>query len=406
MNIEITDLDLEGRGVGRADGLAVFVPGLLPGERAEITIEQRQKRFAIGASRKLLRPSPLRVAPACPIYEHCGGCSWQHIDSSQQLALKEKIWLEQLRRIGKCQPELVLPPVDGPHWHYRRRANLHWDGRQLGFRGRRSHRVVPLQQCLTLDPALNAIIPALTELCRANGRAVQSVHLAAGAHLNVAQLEVRNWLKALPRWAGWQIRQRCGRQLRSFPEKAPPLSYLLPELALEINFAPEDFTQINGAINRQLVQLVLQELQVEKGEKVLDLFCGLGNFSLPLARAGAQVLAIEGVKEMVQKGQLNAQANKLALEFRAADLGKTINWQPLDGFKKWLIDPPRAGAKELLTAMPLRPRRLVYVSCNPSTLARDAAILLAKGYRFESGRLLNMFAQTAHVESLCVFGYL
>ena len=406
MNIEITDLDLEGRGVGRVDGLAVFVPGLLPGERAEIEIEQRQKRFAIARVKQLLQPAPLRVKPPCPIYDRCGGCSWQHIAAGEQLALKEKIWLEQLRRIGKCQPERVLRPVDGPHWHYRRRANLHWDGQHLGFRGRQSHRVVPLTECLTLDPALNAIIPALTDLCSANGRAVRAVHLAAGERINVVQLTVGEWLREVPHWPGWQIRQKRGDECRQFPEGAPPLSYLIPESAVEINFAPEDFTQINGAINRQLVALVLEELQIERGEKILDLFCGLGNFSLPLARAGAQVLAIEGVREMVRKGQLNAQANKLALEFRAADLGKTINWQQLDGFKKWLIDPPRAGAKELLAAMPLRPRRLVYVSCNPSTLARDAAMLLAKGYRFESGRLLNMFAQTAHVESLCVFGYL
>ena len=406
MEIEIQDLDPDGAGVGRLDGRVVFVPGLLPGERARIRLTEEKARYARGEVLELLQAAPLRVEPPCPVYGRCGGCSWQHVASPAQMALKTEIWRQQLRRLGRVEPRELLPPVDLNSWGYRSRARLHWDGQHLGFRAAQSHTVVAIDDCLTLEPALAAQLPAIAALCRDYDGAITAVDLAAGEDINVLRLQVAAFgRRELPHWPGWQIWLQRGAEIRRVPATAPALSQS-PAPGIAIRYEPDDFTQVNRPVNRALVQLVLAELEPAPGLKILDLFCGLGNFSLPLAAAGAEVLGIEGVAAMVRRAEAEALRHGLKnVRFRRADLFKKIPWADLAGHERWLLDPPRAGAQELLRSLPprQRPERLVYVSCNPATLARDAALLVAAGYDFVSGRLLNMFAQTGHVESLAVF---
>lgn len=415
MFIEIQNLNHEGEGVGRLDGKAVFVAGALPNETVRIAVTEDKKRFAFGRLEEIIRPAPERVTPACPHYQKCGGCSWQHISSDKQMIFKEKIWLEQMKRLGKCEPQILLPAVESAFWHYRSRARLAWDGKHLGFKMRGSHRVVNIQNCLVLPENIANKINEMEALLRSFGHKITAVEVSDGADVVVLNIQTSQALptvsfkNAVTQWTQndgkiWQIRLQNGKNVRKIPSDAPELSYQLGDL--NIHYQPDDFTQINQSINAEMVRLALEALDVQKGDKILDLFCGLGNFTLPLAQRGAEVLGIEGVDEMVERGRAEALRLNLTAKFERADLFQIAEKQiqKFNFYPKWLLDPPRAGAQELVSAIgKTAPERLVYVSCNPSTLARDAGILISKGYVFRWARLLNMFPQTAHVESLAVF---
>jgi 23S rRNA (uracil1939-C5)-methyltransferase len=400
----------------------VFVEGALPGERVASRRISGKRKFDVARATQILEASPGRREPRCPHFGVCGGCATQHADERTQMAAKQR-WLEDnLERIGKVRPETLLPIVYGPEWGYRRRARLSVrhvasrGGAMVGFRERRSTHVADMRECHVLPPHVSALIPELRSLV--NGLSVRErlpqIEVAVGD--NATALVFRH-LEPLS--------DADQRLLRKFaeensihvwlqpggPETAQPLHpatselyYELPEFGVRIGFRPTDFTQVNHAVNRALVARALQLLDPQPGERVADLFCGLGNFSLPLAAKGGRVVGFEGNSELVKRAQANAAANGLVAQFETMDLFKP-SLEPYAPFEKILLDPPREGAVEIVKALPAQwPRRIVYVSCDPATLARDAGILVhTKGWHLAAAGVVNMFPHTAHVESIAWF---
>lgn len=395
----------------------VFVEGALPGERAEVRITTGGRRFDLARATRLLVESPGRRAPRCPHFGVCGGCATQHADLATQMAAKEDWLLQNLARIGKVHAERVLPGVAGEEWGYRHRARLSVrrvekkGGVMVGFRERRSTYVADMRECPVLPPRISALITPLRELIeRLSVRSrLPQVEVAVGD--TVAALVFRHLLP---------LTEQDHAHLRAFgerhgvhvwlqpggPETArafhPAQSDLYYEVeGVRLHFRPTDFTQVNPATNRELVARALELLDPQPGERIADLFCGLGNFSLPIARRGAQVIGFEGSRELVERARQNAAANGLVAQFEVMDLF-TPNLAPYGRFDKVLIDPPRQGAVEI--AKTLDARRIVYVSCDPATLARDAGVLVhTKGYRLLAAGIVNMFPHTAHVESITLF---
>jgi 23S rRNA (uracil1939-C5)-methyltransferase len=398
------------------------VEGALPGERVASRRISGKRKFDVARATQILEASPGRREPRCPHFGVCGGCATQHADERTQMAAKQR-WLEDnLERIGKVRPETLLPIVYGPEWGYRRRARLSVrhvasrGGAMVGFRERRSTHVADMRECHVLPPHVSALIPELRSLV--NGLSVRErlpqIEVAVGD--NATALVFRH-LEPLS--------DADQRLLRKFaeensihvwlqpggPETAQPLHpatselyYELPEFGVRIGFRPTDFTQVNHAVNRALVARALQLLDPQPGERVADLFCGLGNFSLPLAAKGGRVVGFEGNSELVKRAQANAAANGLVAQFETMDLFKP-SLEPYAPFEKILLDPPREGAVEIVKALPAQwPRRIVYVSCDPATLARDAGILVhTKGWHLAAAGVVNMFPHTAHVESIAWF---
>lgn len=429
MTLDIESLDAEGRGVGHdADGKVVFVEGALPGERVEVQVLRRKPKFDLARTVAILRESSARRSARCRYFGVCGGCATQHIDARTQLASKQR-WLEDcLERIGKVRPESILPIVYGEEWGYRRRARLtvrrvaKKGGVLVGFHERRSSYVVDMQSCEVLPARISRLIPQLRGLVETLSirQRLPQIELALGDAADV--LVFRN-LEPLEAADEEKLRAFAQRESVSVwlqpagpdsahpfhPVPAPVLDYALPEFGLRIGFRPTDFTQVNHAVNRVLVSRAVRLLEPRPDERVGDLFCGLGNFSLPIARAGARVLGLEGSASLVERARENAAANGLArlADFAVADLyGEAAGgFAALGPFDKLLVDPPRDGAVEVVKALPdAWPRRLVYVSCDPATLARDAGVLVhAKGFRLAAAGVVNMFPHTAHVESIALF---
>ncbi|MBV7435165.1 TRAM domain-containing protein [Cardiobacteriaceae bacterium TAE3-ERU3] len=422
MNSEavIESLDYQGRGVARLDGKAVFVSGALPGERVRIHITRDKKRFAEAQTKAVLSAAPMRVEPSCVYYNSCGGCDLQHSDADWQIEAKQQLWLEQLERLGGVRPEVILPALSGDPWHYRSRARLSvayvGGAVLLGFKGRQSHRVVDVDSCLVLDARISEAFPALRTLLAALlPLKVEEVSLNVGDSAVVVGLKSQQWhKKATQAVLGWQEQQAQEWQVWRHghgyvePVQEPALTFS-PTVHTQLPFTPDDFTQVNAAMNQAMVAQALSLLSIEHGQRILDLFCGLGNFAVPMAKVGANVLAIEGVQAMVNRLRETAKTQNLADQLTAerADLfavtAKDIQrWGKADA---WLLDPPRAGAQAVVEALAKKsmPQKIVYVSCNPSTLARDAKVLVGKGYRAAQGGIINMFPQTAHVESMVMF---
>ncbi|TMH29680.1 MAG: 23S rRNA (uracil(1939)-C(5))-methyltransferase RlmD [Betaproteobacteria bacterium] len=422
MTVDIDGLDAEGRGVARApDGKVLFVDGALPGERAAVQIMTGGRRFDLGRVSRLLVESPGRRAPRCPHFGICGGCATQHADLATQMAAKQDWLLQNLARIGKVEPERVLPMVTGDEWGYRHRARLSVrrvdkKGVMVGFRERRSTYVADMHQCPVLPERISALIDplrALIERLSVHSRLPQ-VEVAVGD--NAAALVLRHLLpltgddhahlRAFAREHDIHLWLQPGGpdSAQPFEPARSELYYELPDYGVRLHFRPTDFTQVNHAVNRVLVARALELLDPQPGERIADLFCGLGNFSLPLARRGAQVIGFEGSDELVARARTNAAANGLVAQFEQMDLF-TPNLAAFGRFDKLLVDPPRQGAIEIVKALaaPL-PQRIVYVSCDPATLARDAGVLAhTKGYRLVAAGVVNMFPHTAHVESLVLF---
>ncbi len=423
MILEIDALDAAGRGVARNAGKVVFVEGAITGERVEAQLLESKSKFDLARVTAVLRASSSRREPRCPYFGRCGGCATQHVDARTQVAAKQR-WLEDnLARIGKVKADAMLAPIHGEEWGYRHRARLSVryvegkGGALVGFRERRSTYVADMNSCEVLPPRISALIPAIRALI--SGLSIRDrvpqVEIAVGDAATV--LLFRHLLpftatdETLLRAFADANRVRVWLQPAG-PDSAAPfhpaahedLYYTLPEFGLKLSFKPADFTQVNPAVNRLLVSRAVRLLDPQPGERVADLFCGIGNFSLPIATRGAQVIGFEGSAPLVERARENAAANRLVAQFEVADLLKP-NLGHYGRFDKFLLDPPREGAITLVNSLPDEwPRRIVYVSCDPATLARDADVLVHhKGFRLSAAGVINMFPHTAHVESIALF---
>lgn len=424
----IESLDHEARGIARQDGKTVFVDGALPGETVEYASFRRKPSYELAHLVKILKPSNARVEPLCPHFGVCGGCVMQHMEPAAQVAAKQRVLEDSLWRIGRVRPESMLPPIHGAPWGYRHRARLGVrkidaeKGVMIGFHEWRSSYIADIKQCPVLRPDVSRLLLPLRELFASLSVVdrLQQLEISVGEHCVALLLRIlaplnSNDQRLLREFADFHqvvfYLQPKGPDsiTRFYPTSGPRLSYTLPEFDLEFDFLPTDFTQVNHAVNQVMVRRALRLLDPQPGERIADMFCGLGNFTLPIARSGAHVLGVEGSQGLVKRGRESARINGLAdrVEFGVANLfectEKTI--RAFGAFDKMLIDPPREGAIELVRSLgECKPARIVYVSCHPGTLARDAAVLVnTHGYRFVTAGAVNMFPHTAHVESIAVF---
>ena len=420
---EIIDLDTEGRGVARVGGKITFIADALPGETVKFTYLRQSRDVDEGQMTVVEQASPQRVTPPCAHFGLCGGCSLQHLGAEHQISWKQKWLLDALERIGKVKPQSVAAPLTGPTTGYRRRARLgaklvpKKGGVLVGFRERDSAYLAPLQQCETLDPRVGHKLRKLGALVESLSisKAMPQIEVAAAERVALVfrVLETpteadKAKLIAFAAEEQFDIYLQPG-GLDSIAPLSPcaPLDYSPDGSDLRLRFEPADFIQINGVMNQLIVRQALDWLSPKKGERVLELFCGLGNFSMPLARTGAEVIAAEGEAGLVKRARENAERNQLNIRFEKADLFNTaadVAWLQ-GGFDKLLLDPPRAGAKEILPAVAKKkPKKIVYVSCHPGTLARDAGTLVHEfGYTLSKAGVMDMFPHTAHVESMALF---
>jgi len=426
LEAEIVDLSHDGRGVARIDGKAVFVAGALPGERVRLRFTGKHRHYDEAAVEAVLQASPDRVEPRCAHFGICNGCVLQHLSATAQIQSKQRVLLENFERIGKVQPRTILPALTDSPWGYRRKARLgvkfvEKKGRVLvGFRESNGRYIADIQHCDVLHPAVGARIADLAALVEslAASRTIPQIEVAAGddlvalifRHLHPLSEADRDALIAFGRQHSLGIYLQPG-GVDSVAALWPPdarLSFRLPDYDLDIEFQPLDFIQVNGGMNRRMIDLALQLLDPQPGDRVLDLFCGLGNFTLPIGRRGADVVGVEGEAGLVRRAQANAGRNRVVnARFHAADLAadqRTAPWAKAE-YDLMLLDPPRSGAAELLEYLPGRSvRRLVYVSCHPGSLARDAALLVDKhGFELAAAGVMDMFPHTAHVESIALF---
>jgi 23S rRNA (uracil1939-C5)-methyltransferase len=442
--LKVEAIDIEAQGIAHdRDGKVVFIDGALPGEEARVRVVRRKKQWEKGELIELRHESPQRVTPRCPHFGlhagACGGCKMQHLTPAAQVAMKQRVLEDNLWHLGKVRPGIVLRPIEGPPWGYRLRARLsvRWVAKKgtvlVGFHERKSSYVADMRVCHVLPPHVGAMLVPLRELVgRMHARErLPQIEVAIGDKVtalvlrnleplddhDVAQLrafaaqhDVQWWLQ--PKGPDSVVR------LDERDEAGPELAYALPEFGVRMPFKPTDFTQVNHQINTVLVGRALRLLAVEPHEDVIDWFCGLGNFTLPLATQAKTVLGIEGSETLVARAHENARVNGVEghTRFAARNLFE-LTADELVAFgnvQKWLVDPPREGAFALakalaeLKATPREgwtpPSRIVYVSCNPATLARDAGLLVHQaGYRCVGAGAVNMFPHTAHVESIAVF---
>lgn len=432
LNLTIESLDLEGRGIAHNDGKVVFVEGALPGEQVLAKIVRTKPSFDKARLEKIITASPLRVEPPCPYFGVCGGCAMQHLDVSAQMAVKQRALEDALKHIGKVKPLQILPALQGPSASYRYRARLsvrlvHKKGGVLvGFRERASRYVTDMTSCLVMPPHVSDLLAPLRELIGALSipDRIPQIEVAVGDRalvfnlrhldpLTVADLGLLQQF-AIKHNVIWWLQAKGPETARPLnPDDEDALAYALPEYGLRMHFKPTDFTQVNPFVNQIMVHRALGLLQLKSTDRVADLFCGLGNFSLPMATVAQQVIGVEGSTSLVQRAQEDAQKSGLDTKtsFSVKNLFEiTDDWLTDLGYlNKILIDPPREGAQAIAQALAnlkpdQRPERVVYVSCNPATLARDAGILCNDGgWRLMAVGAINMFPHTAHIESIAVF---
>ena len=436
--VDIESLDYEGRGVARREGKTVFVEGALPGETVVIETVRRKPTFELARAVRIERAAADRVAPRCPHFGTCGGCTLQHATPSLQVAAKQRTLEDALERIGRVEPAILLPPLHGPAWGYRTRARLSVrhvpkkGGVLVGFHERKSSYVADMLECHVLPPRISALLPRLRELVGSltiRDRLPQ-IEVAVGVRADDPSVELVVLVMRVleppspgdeAALAAFGARHRVSVWLQpGGPGTAAPLgggdpglAYTLPEFGVTMPFSPTEFTQVNPHVNAALVRRAIALLAPGPGDRAADFFCGLGNFTLPIARRGANVVGVEGGEPLVNRARANAAANGLAARtsFAVANLfaATPASIAPLLPLDRVLIDPPREGAVELAKALPAvdddrAPGRIVYVSCNPATLARDAAVLVHdRGYALAAAGAVNMFPHTAHVESIALF---
>ena len=424
--ITIESLGHDGRGVTHIDGKAVFIDGALPGEVVSFEYLTSRKKFDEGRVTEVQQASPDRVEPKCQHFGLCGGCSLQHMEAGAQIRAKQQVLLDNLRHIGKVEPETVLPPLTGQIWGYRTKGRLGAKdvikkGRVLvGFREKRSPYVADLSRCEVLHPSVGEKVPALSALIEQLDAKARIPQIEVAVAETTTALVFRH-LDPLTDGDLEKLKQfATDNNFRIYLQAAGPdsvqpllpedssLSYRLAAQDIEIHFRPTDFTQINTGINEQMVARVLELLALDKSDRVLDLFCGLGNFTLPMARQAGLVVGVEGESGLVSRARENAVLNGIEnATFHTANLMDDhieSSWVG-EGYSKVLLDPPRSGAAEVLDMLGnVGPKRIVYVSCHPGSLARDAGILVnEKGYRLLAAGVMDMFPHTAHVESIALF---
>ncbi len=427
----IESLDHEARGITRLDGKAIFVEGALPLEKVQYTSFRKKPSYEIARIGKIIKESSARVTPKCPHFGVCGGCSLQHFAPNAQVAAKQRILEDNLWHIGHLRAETLLAPIYGAPWHYRHRARLSVrfvakkGGILVGFHEKKSSFVADMQSCAILPLHISNLLLPLRELIGAMDarETIPQIELALGDKENALVLRVlaplslsdEARLKAFAdtHHITFYLQPKGPATVFRFypPEnEANKLFYALPDFEVIHDFSPTQFTQVNPEINKVMVRRAMALLAPQKGEKIADFFCGLGNFTLPIARLGAQVFGVEGNAQLIACAEQNAAKNGLQnlTSYSVSDLFK-IDAEALSAlgeFDKMLIDPPREGAIALVNAISETGclKRIVYVSCNPATLARDAAILVAqKGFRLTGAGIINMFPNTSHVESIALF---
>ncbi|TFW08966.1 23S rRNA (uracil(1939)-C(5))-methyltransferase RlmD [Oxalobacteraceae bacterium OM1] len=438
--IEIESLDMEGRGVGHlqnedgSQGKVIFVEGGLPGERVRFQSFRKKPKWEAATLTEVHRESSLRVAPKCVYFGTCGGCAMQHLDPAAQVAVKQRVLEDNLWHIGKVRAESMLTPIHGPTWGYRYRARLSVrhvakkGGMLVGFHERKSSFIADMKTCEILPPHVSAMLVPLRELVASLSIFDRMPQLELAVGEGVTALVMRNMeplnaddeakLRAFAdaHRVQWWLQPKGPDTVYPFYPVDTELFYALPEFGVKMPFKPTDFTQVNHQINRVLVARALRLLDVQPGERVADLFCGLGNFTLPLATQAREVVGIEGSATLTQRAEENARANGLDAKTRFSTRNlfeaNSEDFIALGRFDRVLIDPPREGAFAVCQAIgdlagehaALKPKRIVYVSCNPSTLARDAGYLVHQGgYVLKQAGVVNMFPHTAHVESIAVF---
>lgn len=421
----VSALNHEGEGVVHA-GKTAFVAGALPGEAVRFRRRRHHRRHDEAELLEVLEPSAGRVTPRCAQFGVCGGCALQHLDGAAQLAMKQQQLCDNLARLARVEPATWLAPLAGPEWHYRRRARLgarfvSRKGRSLvGFRERLTTFVTDIDTCHVLAPPADELLQPLGTLISALSirERVPQIELAIADAVVALVLRVLqppsaadlDLLRAFEQERGVRFYLQSGgpATVRPLTEPAPVLSYALPEAGVVLQFEPGDFIQVNGAMNRLLVERAITLLAPGLGSRVLDLYCGLGNFTLALARHAAAVVGVEGDAGLVERARANARRNGIDnATFHATNLAvapaPASAWLA-GGITHVLLDPPRAGALELLPALAaLGPERVVYVSCHPATLARDLGLLVHEhGFKLVAAGVADMFPQTAHVESIAV----
>jgi 23S rRNA (uracil1939-C5)-methyltransferase len=430
LTLAIESIDHEGQGIARNEGKTVFVDGALAGEVVEARITRSKPSFEKAVVERVVKASPSRVDPLCPHFGVCGGCSMQHLEPRAQLAAKQRVLEDNLRHIGKVRPELVFPAIEGPHWGYRHRARISVryvtkkDTVLVGFHEKKSSFVADMRECHVLPPRVSALLMPLRALI--GGMTLRDrlpqIEYAEGDGLPMLVLRhmepmIEADIEALRVFASehkvqWYLQPKGPDTVHPLPGEAHTLGYTLSEFGLRYRFQPTEFTQVNPHINAMLVRRAVQLLDLQPTDRVGDLFCGLGNFTLPIAQRAAFTFGIEGAALLIARARGNAADNGLTekTDFAVANLFEIEDdwFDGLPNLNKLLIDPPRDGAVAVVSALPQassgRLQRIVYVSCSPATLARDAAILVnVKGYRLRGAGVANMFPHTAHVESIALF---
>ncbi|MGB5445515.1 MAG: 23S rRNA (uracil(1939)-C(5))-methyltransferase RlmD [Psychromonas sp.] len=423
-NVQVEKLDHQGRGLAYFQDKPLFIDGALSGELLDVQIVESKKRYSKANIVRIIKASESRIVAACPHYQECGGCHLQHMDQAAQLQVKSEGLISLFKRFAKQAPQQLAAPVTGQAWGYRRTARfgLQFDKKnkqlKMGFRRAQSNDLIDQKVCPVLLPELERLIPSLKVLLNSlQGKAdlghVELLYADQGAVVLLRHLKPLTPadLKLIKDFSAQQqlnfFAQSSTNQFVCLAGQAD-LSYQLAEWDCSLHFAPTDFLQVNADINQKMVTQALQWLALEKTDQVLDLFCGLGNFTLPIARHVATVVGIEGVQNMVDRGSANAQLNQLDnAHFYQADLSAENlaqqEWAK-QRFNKVLLDPARAGALDCLAFIAQqKPSHIVYVSCDPLTLARDSQVLLEKGYKLQKLGLLDMFPQTGHMESMALF---
>jgi len=426
---DILDLSHDGRGVARRDGeggKVTFITGALPGEVVTAEPTARNRHFDEARTIEVVQASPQRVTPRCPHFGVCAGCVLQHLEESQQIVAKQRVLIDNLTRIGHVTPGTVLPPLVGDSWGYRRKGRFSVrrvekkDKTLVGFRELDPRFVADLSQCLTVIPEIGMKVGVLSEFIETldGKRDIPQIEFIAGDDAIVLTIRHMQPLSEADRAAWTAFGQENGFAISLQPGGVEsvhplwpaevPLSFKLAPWDVELAFRPLDFIQVNAKLNVQMIAHALALLDAGPDERVLDLFCGLGNFTLPLARTVRNVVGVEGDAGLVARARENAVRNGLEnAEFHAADLTqdqRQASWMR-QGFDKLLLDPPRSGAIEVLQQLPLKQfKRIVYVSCHPGSLARDAGYLVnEQGFTLVSAGAMDMFPHTAHVESIAVF---
>jgi 23S rRNA (uracil1939-C5)-methyltransferase len=419
----VVDLTHDGEGVVDVEGRRVFVAGALPGERVEIALGKRRRKVQEAVLLRVLEPSPDRVAPGCEYFGRCGGCALQHLGHGAQVRFKQESVKQALARIGQVEPEEWLPAASGPPWNYRRRARLgvkYVPAKErvlVGFRERSAPYITDMLRCPVLMPPIDGLLEELAELVKSSSvrTRVPQIEAAVAENASALVLRVLDAPTEADRAAFAAFGARHGIDIYlqpGGPATAAPLgaaralTYSLPDFGLELEFAPTDFVQVNAGMNAELVATAARLADVQPSDRVLDLYCGLGNFSLPLAQRARELTGAEGDAALDARAAQNARRNGIAnTRFLAADLMQP-DWPFLrEDWDVVLLDPPRTGAEAPIAALrKSRPRRIVFVSCHPGTLARDAQTLTAGGaYRSRAVRVFDMFPHTHHVETVALF---